>query len=79
MEKKVFDETIGALESLRDNPDVINMNTKDIQIYITMENGVVMELCVAVDDEGEFHKTFNMHEGNEEFGEEEISSEVVLN
>ena len=79
MEKKVFDETIVALESLRDNPDVINMNTKDIQIYITMENGVVMELCVAVDDEGEFRKTFNMHEGNEEFGEEEISSEVVLN
>ena len=79
MEKKVFDETIGALESLRDNPDVINMNTKDIQIYITMENGVVMELCVAVDDEGEFHKTFDMHEGHDEFGEEESSPEVVLN
>ena len=55
------------------------MNTKDIQIYITMENGVVMELCVAVDDEGEFHKTFDMHEGHDEFGEEESSPEVVLN
>ena len=79
MGKKLFDETIGALESLRDNPDVINMNTKDIHIYITMENGVVMKLCVAVDDEGEFRKTFNMHEGNEEFGEEESSPEVALN
>ena len=79
MEKKVFDETIGALESLRDNPDVISMNTTDIQIYVTMENGVVIELCVAMDDEGEIHKTFDMHEGNDEFEEEELSTETVLN
>ena len=78
MKNKVMKETISVLKEMLTMDE---MNTTDVQFYITDSDGFILELCVGIDEDGEIYKNFNQYESVEEMDElreEEVISENVL-
>ena len=71
-------ETISVLKEMLTMDE---MNTTEVQFYITDSDGFILELCVGIDEDGEIYKNFNQYESVEkmdELREEEVISENVL-
>ena len=63
MKNKVMKETINVLKSMKGMDE---MNTTEIQFYITDADGFILELCIGIDEDGETYKNFNQYDRSEE-------------
>ena len=64
MHKELCNETIDALEALRDSD--VNFTVGEVQLYLTDEDGLIMELCIGIDDDGELRKSLSHYDNIEE-------------
>ena len=64
MHKELCNETIDALEALRDSD--VNFTVGEVQLYLTDVDGFIMELCIGVDDDGELRKSLSHYDSIEE-------------
>ena len=83
MKNKVMKETISVLKEMIDMND--EMNTTEVQFYITDDDGFILELRIGIDEDEEIYKQFNTHNSAEELDElreeeaYEISENTLLN
>ena len=79
MKNKVIKETISVLKEMIDMND--EMNTTEVQFYITDDDGFILELSIGIDEDGETYKHFNQYDSAEELDEfrEEASDEIPEN
>ena len=64
MHKELCNEAIDVLKALRDSD--VNFTVGEVQLYLTDVDGLIMELCIGVDDDGELRKTMNHYDNIEE-------------
>ena len=64
MHKELCNETIDALKALRDSD--VNFTVGEVQLYLTDVDGLIMELCIGIDDDGELRKTMSHYDSIEE-------------
>ena len=75
-------ETISVLKALK---GMNEMDTSEIQVYITDEDGFIIELKIGIDEDGEICKSFDAFDSFEELEEshqeeiEEVSEPTLLN
>jgi hypothetical protein len=60
MHKELCNETIDALEALRDSD--VDFTVGEVQLYLTDVDGGIMELNIGVDDDGELLKSMNHYD-----------------
>ncbi len=56
MHKEICDEVIQLLKTMRDSD--FDFTIGEIQLYLTNEDGAILELCVGVDEDGVVGKSF---------------------
>ena len=78
MKNKVMKETINVLKAMK---GINEMNTTEVQFYITNADGFILELRIGIDEDEEIYKQFNTHNSAEELDElrEEESYEISEN
>ena len=64
MHKELCNEAIDVLKALRKTD--ANFSVGEIQLYLTDVDGLIMELCIGVDDDGELVKTMSHYDNIEE-------------
>ena len=77
MHKELCNETIDALEALRDSD--VDFTVGEVQLYLTDVDGGIMELNIGVDDDGELLKSMNHYDNMEELNlarDEEFSDDL---
>ena len=84
MHKELCNETIDALEALRDSD--VNFTVGEVQLYLTDVDGFIMELCIGVDDDGELRKSLSHYDSIEELNlardeqfSEDLENQGLLN
>ena len=84
MHKELCNETIDALEALRDSD--VNFTVGEVQLYLTDVDGLIMELCIGIDDDGELVKTMSHYDNIEELNlardeqfSEDLENQGLLN
>jgi len=81
MSKKLFKEGITVLKALK----VSDIDLSEIQIYLTTEEGAILEFNIGYDEGGELRKTMDTHDSMEEMEESredqenEMTENVLLN
>ena len=79
---KVMKETVSVLKAMT---GLNEMDTTEVQLYITDAEGFIIELTIGIDEEGELYKHFDQHDSIEELEQlreenaDEISENVLLN
>ena len=84
MHKELCNETIDALKALRDSD--VDFTVGEVQLYLTDVDGLIMELNIGIDEDGELIKTMNHYDDfeavrlarDEEFSEE-LQDQGLLN
>ena len=77
MHKELCNEAIDVLKALRETD--ANFLVGEVQLYLTDIDGLIMELCIGVDDDGELRKTMNHYDNMEELNlarDEEFSDDL---
>jgi hypothetical protein len=77
MHKELCNETIDALKALRDSD--VNFTVGEVQLYLTDVDGLIMELCIGIDDDGELRKSLSHYDNIEELNlarDEEYSADL---
>ena len=64
MHKELCTEAINALEALRDSN--VNFTVGEVQLYLTDVDGLIMELCIGIDDDGEVRKSMSHYDDLDE-------------
>ncbi len=64
MHKELCNEAIDVMKALRETD--ANFIVGEVQLYLTDVDGLIMELCIGVDDDGELRKTMNHYDDIEE-------------
>ena len=64
MHKELCNETIDALKALRDSD--VNFTVGEVQLYLTDVDGLIMELCIGIDDDGEVRKSMSHYDDLDE-------------
>jgi len=64
MHKELCTEAINALEALRDSD--VNFTVGEVQLYLTDVDGLIMELNIGIDEDGELIKTMNHYDDLDE-------------
>ena len=64
MHKELCNETIDALKALRDSD--VNFIVGEVQLYLTDVDGLIMELCIGIDDDGEVRKSMSHYDDLDE-------------
>ena len=77
MSKELFKESIKVFKALKSSDIELN----DVQVYLTTDEGEIMELHIGFDEDGELRKTMDTHDSAEEFREarEEEENEMTEN
>ena len=60
MHKELCNETIDALKALRDSD--VDFTIGEVQLYLTDVDGLIMELNIGIDEDGELIKTMNHYD-----------------
>tara|TARA_B110001454_G_C12459492_1_gene325564 strand:- start:56 stop:310 length:255 start_codon:yes stop_codon:yes gene_type:complete len=60
MHKELCNETIDALKALRDSD--VDFTVGEVQLYLTDVDGLIMELNIGIDEDGELVKTMNHYD-----------------
>ena len=60
MHKELCNEAIDVLKALRETD--ADFTVGEVQLYLTDVDGLIMELCIGVDDDGERRKTMNHYD-----------------
>ena len=68
---KMWKEILETIEAFKDNPDYVP-DPEHVQMYITTEDGDIVELHIGYDEEREIRKTFDTFESEEEMEEQRI-------
>ena len=82
MKNKVMKETINVLKAMK---GINEMNTTEVQFYITDADGFILELRIGIDEDGKIYKTYDHHDSSEELDDQreeesnEISENILLN
>jgi len=84
MHKELCNEAIDVLKALRKTD--ANFTVGEIQLYLTDVDGLIMELCIGVDDDGELRKTMSHYDNIEELNlardeqfSEDLENQGLLN
>jgi len=64
MHKELCNEAIDVLKAIRKTD--ANFSVGEIQLYLTDVDGLIMELCIGVDDDGELRKSMSHYDNVEE-------------
>ena len=64
MHKELCNETIDALKALRDSD--VDFTVGEVQLYLTDVDGLIMELCIGIDDDGEVRKSMSHYDDLDE-------------
>ncbi len=64
MHKELCNEAINVMEALKETD--ADFTVGEVQLYLTDVDGLIMELCIGVDDDGELRKTMNHYDDIEE-------------
>ena len=64
MHKELCNEAIDVLKELRETD--ANFTVGEVQLYLTDVNGLIMELCIGIDDDGELRKSMSHYDNIEE-------------
>ena len=81
MSKKLFKESINVLRALK----ATDIDLDEIQIYLSTDEGSILEFCLGFDEDGDLHKTMDRHDSAEEMHEaredqeNEMTENVLLN
>ena len=75
--KQIFKKTARVMKTFQQAAEEFDVD--DIQMYITTTEGTICEIHLSIDEEGEMHKTFNVHDSADEMREaqEEMGFEPV--
>jgi len=84
MHKELCNEAIDVLKSLRETD--ANFTVGEVQLYLTDVDGLIMELCIGIDDDGELVKTMSHYDNIEELNlardeqfSEDLENQGLLN
>jgi len=81
MSKELFKEAIKVLKAVKST----DIEISEVQVYLTTDDGEIMELCIGYDEDGELRKTMDKHDSAEEMHEvreeqeNEMTENVLLN
>ena len=77
MSKELFRESIKVFKALKSSDIELN----DVQVYLTTDEGEIMELCIGYDEDGDLCKTMDRHDSAEEMHEarEDLENEMIEN
>ena len=64
MHKELCNEAIDALKALRETD--ANFTVGEVQLYLTDVDGLIMELNIGIDEDGELIKTMNHYDDLDE-------------
>ena len=64
MHKELCNEAIDALKALRETD--ANFTVEEVQLYLTDVDGLIMELCIGIDDDGEVRKSMSHYDDLDE-------------
>ena len=64
MHKELCNEAIDALKALRETD--ANFTVGEVQLYLTDLDGLIMELCIGIDDDGEVRKSMSHYDDLDE-------------
>jgi hypothetical protein len=79
--KKLFKESINVLKALKST----DIDLDEIQIYLSTEEGTILEFCLGFDEDGELRKTMDTHDSADEMHEQreeeenEFCENILLN
>ena len=84
MHKELCNEAIDVLKALRETD--ANFLVGEVQLYLTDIDGLIMELCIGVDDDGELRKSMSHYDNIEELNlardeqfSEDLENQGLLN
>jgi len=84
MHKELCNEAIDVLKAVRKTD--ANFSVGEIQLYLTDVDGLIMELCIGVDDDGELRKSMSHYDNIEELNlardeqfSEDLENQGLLN
>ena len=84
MHKELCNETIDVLKALRETD--ADFTVGEVQLYLTDVDGLIMELCIGVDDDGELRKSMSHYDSIEELNlardeqfSEDLENQGLLN
>ena len=77
MSKELFKESIKVFKALKSSDIELN----DVQVYLTTDEGEIMELHIGFDEDGDLCKTMDRHDSAEEMHEarEDQENEMIEN
>ena len=81
MSKKIFKEGLKVLKTLK----TTDIELSELQVYLTSDEGVILEFCIGYDDDGELRKTCDTHDSIEDLqelredSEDEFCENTLLN
>jgi len=64
MHKELCNEAIDALKALRETD--ADFTVGEVQLYLTDVDGLIMELCIGIDDDGEVRKSMSHYDDLDE-------------
>ena len=64
MHKELCNEAINVMEALKETD--ADFTVGEVQLYLTDVDGLIMELCIGVDDDGELRKSLSHYDSIEE-------------
>jgi len=70
-QSRLWKEVLDTIEAFKDNPDYAP-DPEHVQMYITTEDGDIVELHIGYDDEGEIQKTFDSFDSEDDLEEQRI-------
>ena len=84
MHKELCHEAIDVLKELRETD--ANFTVGEVQLYLTDVDGLIMELCIGIDDDGELRKSMSHYDNIEELNlardeqfSEDLENQGLLN
>ena len=77
MSKELFKESIKVFKALKST----DFELSEVQVYLTTEEGEIMELCIGYDEDGDLCKSMDRHDSAEEMHEarEDQENEMIEN
>ena len=77
MSKELFKESIKVFKALKSS----DMELSEVQVYLTTDEGEIMELHIGFDEDGDLCKTMDTHDSSEEMHEarEDQENEMIEN
>ena len=64
MHKELCNEAINVLKALRETD--ADFTVGEVQLYLTDVDGLIMELCIGIDDDGEVRKSMSHYDDLDE-------------